>query len=222
MITLSYLFLFAALHEVSARLQCYTCMVSQGVFYNDQGDIIPFCLKESCQSQCVSAVLEPVPGIKTEYRLCYSKIPHINAELPSYENVCNFVGSSEDVDCTRDDILFCDDEPLCNVKDMPTIMPYSSEPHPTTTENQKQKGLNVGLIAGGAIGGTVFLVLVGSVFGFLIRKHRSNDGRIAADEARIVTVLHPFDANEYVTMDEIEEMEQTIKNTQTEETSVKG
>ena len=46
--------------------------------------------------------------------------------------------------------------------------------------------------------------------------------RIAADEARIVTVLHPFDANEYVTMDEIEEMEQTIKNTQTEETSVKG
>ena len=41
---------------------------------------------------------------------------------------------------------------------------------------QKQKGLNVGLIAGGAIGGTVLLVLAGSVFGFLIRKHRSNDG----------------------------------------------
>ena len=45
--------------------------------------------------------------------------------------------------------------------------------------------------------------------------------RIAADQARIVSVMHPFDASEYVTMDEIEEMEQTIKNTQAEESSVK-
>ena len=42
---------------------------------------------------------------------------------------------------------------------------------------QKKKGLNIGLIAGGAIGGTVVLVVFGTVLGFLVRKHRlSNDG----------------------------------------------
>ena len=60
------------------------------------------------------------------------------------------------------------------------IMTFRAARFDKTRKNnhpQKKKGLNIGLIAGGAIGGTVVLVVVGSVLGFLVRKHRLlNDG----------------------------------------------
>ncbi|XP_063690173.1 uncharacterized protein LOC134822834 [Bolinopsis microptera] len=195
-------------------LKCYTCTIDQGVIYDAGGERIKYCLEQNCRAQCVVAVLEPEPDVLTEYRLCYSKVPGIDAALPSYENVCNFVGSLKGEDCRRSDVLFCDDQPLCNVANLPTRKVTTVEPPVPPT--QEKKWNKTPLVIGGSAGGIVVLLLFVAVAVVLVRKLKYNDGRRGPAEIRIDSVIHQFEVNEtYMTMEEIEELEVKTKKTGT-------